>query len=323
VVTLAERLAAPVWAAPQAPRAGFPEDHRLFQGHLAPGYGAAAAQLAGRDLVLVLGAPVFSFLPYEPSPVALPPVAQVTDDPEEAARAPALISLVGDVRDVVDGLLERLPAREGSRDEHTGARPEPAMPEPSEPIAPAFLMATLGRLVGPDTVIVEESPSNRADFRRHVRIRRPRSFFTTASGGLGFALPAAVGIKLADPSRQVVCVVGDGSALYVPQALWSAVQLGLAITIVIVDNARYAILDAAAAFAGLGGVPGLELPGIDFVSLAASLGCPAVRVSAPGDLGDALAGALAEDGPRLIDVAVDPTAPPLLPPVAQNLVERA
>ena len=197
------------------------------------------------------------------------------------------------------------------------------MPAISEPIAPAYLMATLGGLLDPDTVVVEESPSNRADFRRHVRIRRPRSFFTTASGGLGFAMPAAVGIKLADPSRRVLCLVGDGSALYAPHALWSAVQLGLAVTFVLVNNARYAILDSAAQFAGLTDIPGLELPGIDFVSLARSLGCPAERVSSPDDLADGLSRALAEDRPWLLDVAIDPATPALLPSVSQNLLERA
>ena len=260
VVELAERLEAPVWAAPQAPRAGFPEDHPRFQGHLAPGYASAATQLAGRDLLLVLGAPVFSFLPYEPGAVELPSIVQVTGDPEEAARAATAMSLVGDVARAVRALLERLPSRGADGTARAADRPIPPMPASREPIAPAYLMATLGRLLGPDTVVVEESPSNRGDFRRHVRIRRPRSFFTTASGGLGFAMPAAVGIKLADSSRRVVCLVGDGSALYAPQALWSAVQLGLGITFVIVNNARYAILDAAARFAGLEEIPGLELP---------------------------------------------------------------
>ncbi len=255
VVELAERLGAPVWAAPQAPRAGFPEDHPQFQGHLAPGYASAATQLAGCDLVLVLGAPVFSFLPYEPSAAELPPIVQVTDDPDEAARAPGAMSLVADVAGAARALLERLPARWADGEAPVAERPLPPMPAASEPIAPAYLMATLGQLLDPDTVLVEESPSNRAALRRHVRIRRPGSFFTTASGGLGFAMPAAVGIKLADPSRRVVCLVGDGSALYAPQALWSAVQLGLAITFVIVNNARYAILDAAAQFAGLGEHP--------------------------------------------------------------------
>ena len=320
VVELAERLAAPVWAAPQAPRAGFPEDHGLFQGHLAPGHATAAAQLAGCDLVLVLGAPVFSFLPYEPSAAELPPIVHVTDDPDEAARARSALSLVAGVAEVVRALLERVPGRPPARVPDRAVAPMPAI---SEPIAPAYLMATLGGLLDPDTVVVEESPSNRADFRRHVRIRRPRSFFTTASGGLGFAMPAAVGIKLADPSRRVLCLVGDGSALYAPQALWSAVQLGLAVTFVLVNNARYAILDSAAQFAGLTDIPGLELPGIDFVSLARSLGCPAERVSSPNDLADGLSRALAEDRPWLLDVAIDPATPALLPSVSQNLLERA
>jgi benzoylformate decarboxylase len=321
LIELAERLGAAVWAAPQAPRAGFPENHPQFQGHLAPGYATAAAQLAGCDLALVLGAPVFSFLPYEPGDVELPLILHVTDDPEEAARAPAVLSVVADVANVVEGLLERLPAR--LRDGAVARpRPAPPVPEPSEPITPAYLMATIGRTLSPETVIVEESPSNRADFRRHVRIRRPRSFFTTASGGLGFAMPAAVGIKLADPARPVVCVVGDGSALYAPQALWSAVQLGTAITFVIVNNARYAILESVAQFTGLGEIPGVELPGIDFVALARSLGCPAARVWSAVDLGDALGNALSDDRPWLIDVVVDPTTPPLLPSVPHQLRER-
>ena len=87
VVALAEKLGTPVWAAPQAPRAGFPEDHALFRGHLAAGHASAAAQLARADLALVLGAPAFAFLPYEPGG-ALPPLVQVTDDPDEAARGP-------------------------------------------------------------------------------------------------------------------------------------------------------------------------------------------------------------------------------------------
>jgi benzoylformate decarboxylase len=298
-----------VWAAPQAPRAGFPEDHALFQGHLAAGHASAAAQLAGSDLALVLGAPAFAFLPYEPGG-ALPPLAQVTDDPDEAARARAALSLVASVADVAERLLERVEPRPGPRPD---PRPAPAPPPATSPISSAYLMAALGAAATPDTVIVEESPSNRADFRRHVRIRRPASFFATASGGLGFAMPAAVGIKLADPSRPVLCVVGDGSALYGPQTLWSAVQLGAAVVFVVVDNGRYAILDAAARFAGLEHVPGLEIPGVDFLALARAFGCPAARVDAPGELAGALSAALAGDRPAVVAVAIDPAAPPLLP----------
>ncbi|HEV7626399.1 MAG TPA: hypothetical protein VGO89_07870, partial [Streptomyces sp.] len=97
VTELAERLSAPVWAAPQAPRLGFAEDHPLYQGHLAPGRVAAAAQLAGRDLALVLGAPVFAFLPFQEGEAAFPEIIHVTDDPAEAARA-RVLSVVADVR---------------------------------------------------------------------------------------------------------------------------------------------------------------------------------------------------------------------------------
>ncbi len=307
-VALAERLGASVWAAPQAPRAGFPEDHPLFQGHLAPGRASAAAQLAEADLALVLGAPVFAYLPFEPGG-ALPALVHVTDDPDEAARGRTALSVVADVGDVAERVAERL---RGRRAPWRGPRAAPAPPPPSAPIAPAFLMAALAAALPPDAVIVEESPSNRAAFRRHVPIRRPASFYATASGGLGFAMPAAVGIKLADPSRPVLCVVGDGSALYGPQTLWNAVQLGLAVVFVIVNNGRYAILDAAAQFAGLRDVPGLELPGIDFLALARGFGCHAMRVEDPAELAGALAGAFAADGSAVLDVTIDPVAPPLV-----------
>ena len=127
VAELAERLSGPVWTAPQAPRLGFAEDHPLYQGHLAPGRATAAAQLAGCDLALVLGAPVFAFLPYEPrrasGPGRFPQIIHVTDDPGEAARAPAL-SVVAEVGSVARGLSERLRPR--SPAPAVASRPAPA-----------------------------------------------------------------------------------------------------------------------------------------------------------------------------------------------------
>lgn len=184
-------------------------------------------------------------------------------------------------------------------------------------------MATLGRLLAPEAVLVEESPSNRHELRRHVRIRRPGGFYACASGGLGFAMPAAVGVKLAQPERPVVCLVGDGSALYSPQSLWSAVQLQTAVTFVVVNNGRYAILESVAQFGGLSGLPSLELPGIDFMSLARSYGCEGVSVSDPAELEAVLASALAADAPRLVEVMVDPAVPALLPDVESTSETRS
>ena len=126
-------------------------------------------------------------------------------------------------------------------------------------------------------------------------------------------MPAAVGIKLATPERPVVCLVGDGSALYAPQALWSAVQLGTAGHVH--RGQQRALRDprVVAAFGGLEGLPSLELPGIDLLAMAATFGCPAARVIEPGELGDAIRSTIREDGPMLLDVVVDPAVPPLLP----------
>jgi benzoylformate decarboxylase len=313
LIELAERLQAEVWAAPQSARLGFPEDHRLYRGHLAPAYGSAATQLSGVDVALVVGAPVFAFLPYEPSEQPLPAIVQITDDPDEAARAPSVLSLIGDVRAIASAVLQRIEHGEASRGRAAGSRTVSPFPPAATPITPAFLMATLAEALPDDAVLVEESPSNRHDLRRHVRIRRPASFFATASGGLGFAMPAAVGIKLAQPGRPVVCLVGDGSALYAPQALWSAVRLGTPVTFVVVNNARYAILESVAAFGALEGVPSLELPGLDFLAAAASYGCPAVRVSDPDRLTETLEDAINRPDPVLVDVVVDRAVPPLLP----------
>ncbi len=311
VAELAERLGAPVWTAPQAPRLGFAEDHPLYQGHLAPGRATAAAQLARRDLALVLGAPVFAFLPFEPGAARFPDIIHVTDDPAEAARAPAL-SVVAEVGSVARGLSERLRPRSPAPTVTPRPAPAPVDAPAAGPIPPAFLMAALGRALPEDAVLVEESPSNRNDLRAQVWIRRPASFFATTSGGLGFAMPAAVGIKLASPERPVVCLVGDGSALYAAQTLWSAVQLGAAVTFVIVNNGRYAILEAAARFSGIEGLPSMELPGLDFVALAASFGCHAVRIAQATELPGALAGALRATVPVVIDVIVDPAPIPLI-----------
>jgi benzoylformate decarboxylase len=313
VTELAERLGAPVWAAPQAPRLGFPEDHPLYRGHLAPGYASAAAQLDGVDVALVVGAPVFAFLPHEPSDALLPPILHITDDPDEAARGSSELSVIGDARAILDALLERVASRPGAVAASNDARLPAPTPPASAPISPAFLMATLAGVLPDDAVLVEESPSNRNDLRRHLWIRRPASFFATASGGLGFAMPAAVGIKLAQPERPVISLVGDGSALFAPQALWSAVQLGTPVTFIVVNNGRYAILESAAAFGGMEGLPSLKLPGVDLLAMAATYGCPAARVTDPGALRDAIRSAVRGDRPMLLDVVVDPAVPPLLP----------
>ena len=137
---------------------------------------------------------------------------------------------------------------------------------------------------------------------------RDETFYTMASGGLGFGLPAAVGVALARPESRVIGLVGDGSAMYSIQALWSAAQLKLPMTFVILNNRRYAALQEFAptfGFAPGAKLQGTDLAGIDFVTLARSMGVTdATRVERCEDLGDALATALRSPGPALVEIVI-------------------
>jgi benzoylformate decarboxylase len=172
-------------------------------------------------------------------------------------------------------------------------------------------MQTLADVRPADSILVEESPSSRATMQRYLPVERPHSFFTCASGGLGHSLPAAVGVALAEATsrtaRRVIGLFGDGSTMYSVQALWSASELKLPMTIVIVNNGGYAALSEFSSHFNITQLIGTKLPGIDFTGLARSLGCEAVRVERSQDLGPALTTALQSTVPFLVDVAVVPS----------------
>ena len=117
-----------------------------------------------------------------------------------------------------------------------------------------------------------------------------------------------MGVALADPSRKVVCVVGDGSSLYTIQGLWSAAQNRLPVTFVVLNNAGYGAVKSLGARMGIAHMPGSDVPGVDFVEVARGFGCNAMRVEHAADLAPALAQAYASDQPWLIDVQMDRAA---------------
>jgi benzoylformate decarboxylase len=304
VVALAERHQALVWVSPMSPRCSFPERHRLFAGFLPAIRERIVERLTGHDVVLALGAPVFTyhiegFGPHVPPGTDL---LQMVDDPDVAARTPGGTVAVCDVRLGVDALLQcpAPPSRPAPR-----GRCAPPRVEPGAGISNAFLMQTLADVRPPDSILVEESPSTRATMQMHLPIERARSFFTCASGGLGHSLPAAVGVALATGSaRRVIGLFGDGSAMYSIQALWTAADLKLPMTIVIVNNGGYAALSEFLQHFNLKEPIGTTVRGIDFVGLARSLGCAGVRVEQPGELAATLRDAFQAPGPILVDVAV-------------------
>jgi benzoylformate decarboxylase len=307
---LAERLAAAVWASPFSARVSFPEMHPLFAGFLDAAPQAVSDVLMAYDLVLVVGAPVFTF--HVPGECALfrsgIPIVQLTTDGEAAASAPAGMSILGSMALSIPALTAAVPT---GRRRRPPARKRPRPPAATEPILAEYLFDRLAAALPENAIVVEEAPSHRPAMHDHLPIRRWGGFYTMASGGLGYSLPASAGIALAATGRRVVCVIGDGSTMYSVQALWSIVQQRLPVSVVVIDNAGYGAMRSFSRVLQVRGIPGIELPGLDFVKLAEGLGCPARRVTKPKELDAALAEALAAEGPMLLSVAIDSAVPVL------------
>src|ERR687885_930531 len=304
VLALAERLNAVVWRAPLSPLASFPEDHPLFRGQLPFAQRQLAGQLSSCDVVVVLGAPVFTYYPYVPGPTVREGtrVFQITEDPEEAARAATGTSLVGDVGLAIRGLLDLLP----ETDRPTPlAQKEPPVPEATTPISVDYLMYVISEVLPETAIVVDESTSSKPKLHRYVKVGDPVGYHTSGAGGLGFGMPASVGLKLALPERPVVCVIGDGSSMYSIQALWSAARYEANVTFVVVNNRGYSILKGFRDAIGAGEVPGLDVPGVNFAGLARDLGCEGETVEEAEHLRDTLKRALNADRPYLVDVVVD------------------
>jgi benzoylformate decarboxylase len=168
-------------------------------------------------------------------------------------------------------------------------------------------MLRLSETLPPDAIVVEEVLTAAASLAGFLHQRDRRGFYGLASGGLGFGLPGVVGISLAQPGRPVVAIIGDGSAMYGVQALWTAAHLKLPITYVIVNNRSYRILkERLVSMRATDRFTGMDLrdPDIDFTGLARSLGVPAERVTDAQGIVPALRAALQAGGPRLIEVMV-------------------
>jgi len=306
VVRLAERHNAAVWVAPMSGRCSFPEDHVLFAGFLPPMREKIVQLLAGHDLVFALGAAAFTyhvegFGPHLPASAKL---VQLIDDPNIAAWAPVGTSAVGSIR---LGVLDLL-AREAPRSrERPKPRARPPRAEASSPMSVAYVMQTLAEVRDPGSIVVEEAPSSRSAMQAYLPILHSETFYTMDSGGLGYSMPAAVGIALAKPGAKIIALIGDGSAMYSIQALWSAAQLELPIAFVILKNRRYAALQDFAPALGFGRderLPGTELPDIDFVALARGQGCSGMNVSRAEHLRKALDDALHASVPTVVEVDV-------------------
>ena len=314
-VALAERLQCAVLAAPFGEAGIFPEDHALYQGQLPPAIGPLQKMLTPYDLVVVIGAPVFRYYPYIAGDY-LPEGTRlmlVTDDPAEAARAPVGDSILADPGAAL-GVLAGLVAAPTWAP--PAPRPKPSAPAPGGRMTPDQLFHALAEARPAHAVVVNETPSNIAALKAYWPTIEPDSYFFPSSGGLGYGLPAAVGVALAERqlgrNRPVVAFIGDGSLQYSIQALWTAAQLALPIVVVVPDNREYAILKSFALLENTPEVPGLDLPNLDIAAIARGYGCAAVSVATPSDARDALREALVRAGPSVIVAAIYTAPNPLM-----------
>jgi benzoylformate decarboxylase len=306
-VALAEKQRLPVWAtpAPGGGRIGFPEGHPLFRGILPPAIGPAGETLKDHDLVLVVGSSVFPYYPNIPGPLLGEgtSLVQITNDPDEAARAPMGDAILADPALA----LQVLGFKVGESDR---AAPDPLWPPPepeeSDPISGSAAAATLAEVWPEDGILVLESPSSTLAMRSRLKLSKPGSYFFGAGGGLGFGLSAAVGVQLAQPERQVVCVVGEGSVQYAVSAFWTAAAYDVPLKVLVLRNEEYAILKWFASLEAVEGAPALDLPALESAAIAKAYGVNAARAGGRDELHAELTRALASDGPELVEVRVAP-----------------
>jgi benzoylformate decarboxylase len=325
---LAELLGAAVFGSPVPYSAQFPTEHPAFLGALTRNQKQVRAALEPFDLLVCLGADLLRmsvYSPVEPLPGGLP-VMHVSERGWELGKNYRTdLAIQANVKETLRALLPLVRARRtpeasaqaASRIAELKARnwsaqrakaaADAMLEAETTPIDPRYLMLRISEHLPEGAVVVEEALTSSTSLPGFLAVRDRQSFYGLASGGLGFALPGAIGVSLALPGRPVTAVLGDGSAIYGVQALWTAAHLRLPIIYVITNNRSYRILKerlvsmrATDAFVGMD----IRDPAIDFAALAQSMGVSARRVTRPDDVVPALREAAARAGPALVEVMV-------------------
>jgi benzoylformate decarboxylase len=285
-VALAERLACPVWQEPFGARAGFPQDHPLFAGHLPWSRAGMRETLAAHDLVVAVGTPAFRLYIFDPGPtvVAGTRVVVIGDDADEVLRSPADIGLVAPPGQACVAIAERLESRGALPSEPLHrAPPAPSPPGDGEPLRATHVLDALASRLPRDVILVEEGPSTRPETLERMPAREPMGLVSVANGALGFGITAAIGVRMGQTERPVVALLGDGASMYMIQSLWSAARYRAGVLFIVLANGGYRVMDALARDTGKPGAwPAFE--DIDFVSLARGLGCDATSVSTYDEL---------------------------------------
>ena len=326
---VSEAIGAPAWQNTSCYGSHFLSERPCYMGTIARDQKFVRTLLEKHDLVLSLGADFVRMSVYsevEPVPDTISIVQIGLVDWELAKNFPATLALKADVRETIRALLPVLKARGGAKLAEKARARVAAISEGNWAAKRKTLVATIGGQskampMDPDwaTLKVVESMDRDSTMvfeglttGRYINALLPYrdrfDYVSYASGGIGWSVPAAVGVSLAQPGKRIVCMVGDGSAMYSIQALWTAAHKKLPITYVVCNNGGYRIIkQRLLAFHGSRHFVAMDFkdPAIDFVGMAQSYGVEAHRVDRPDMLPDALAKARTVNGPVLLDVVVD------------------
>ena len=327
IARFAEVLGAPAFQQTTAYGSFFPSEHPAFMGALSRNQKEVRGILEDYDLLVVIGADVLRMSVMsetEPLPDGMPIVQIGLFDWEMGKNYPADMAVRGDVRETLLALNPVIAARTDHADtaskrlaavadrnwsaKRARRATELAADAETTPIRSDWLMLTVADALPDGAITVNEGLTTSWNLLQFLPLRERYDFHSFASGGIGWALPAAVGVQIAQPDRPVVALVGDGSAMYSIQALWTAAHLRVPVTYVILNNQGYRIIkQRLKAFHGNETYIGMDFedPPIDFVTMAQSMGVTAERVTEPGAVRAALAAALANPGPNLIDICVE------------------
>jgi benzoylformate decarboxylase len=329
--SLAATLGCPAYQQSAPYGAHFLSESPCFMGALSRSQSQVREVLAPYDLMIAIGTDPLRMSVHsevEPLPAGMPIVQVGLVDWDLAKNFGAEIALKADVKETLRVLIPALEKTGGATLEARAKQGIAALASKNwtakrvtlveqiskakdrSPIDPDWLSLQIVEAMPDNAILVDEGLTSSRPIGA-LRAHRDRyGYHALASGGIGWGLPASVGISMANPDRPVVCFTGDGSAMYSIQALWTAAHHKLPLTVVISNNGGYRIIkQRLLAFHGDDHYVGMDFvnPKVDFTGLAKSFGLEAIRITDPRELKSTLASAFSRPGAKLIEVVVDGT----------------
>lgn len=330
---VAELLGAPVYTQTVACLALFESEHPLYMGEVGKNPAKVRALLEKHDLVFMVGGDGLRFsspFPGGPLPAGMPLIQLGQEDWAMGKNYPSELAIKAGVRLTLEALAPVLESRRSDEQVKRAQTRAESMKAgnwsatrdqwvekttalaSSSPIRADYLMMQLAAEMPKDAVVVEEALTSSANLLKMLSLSHRQGFYGLASGGIGWAVAGAIGVKLALPERPVVAVIGDGSSMYSIQALWTAAHLNLPIKFIIANNQSYSILKGRvialpnSSSLAKERIIGMDFknPELDFSALARGMGVKAYQVGEPDDIVPAFRKAMAEDGPTLLDVRI-------------------